>query len=84
MLIEDGKPFIPISRPTIRALNECMKLYEAMIDAFGVPDKVVIETARDLKDSSREAYDQKSLETLQKSFMNMFKANRKKRKSSLI
>lgn len=54
LLIEDGKPFIPISRPTIRALNECMKLYEAMIDAFGVPDKVVIETARDLKDSSRE------------------------------
>ena len=54
LLIEDGKPFIPISRPTIRALNECIKLYEAMIDAFGVPDKVVIETARDLKDSSRE------------------------------
>ena len=54
LLIEDGKPFIPISRPTIRALNECMKLYESMVDAFGVPDKVVIETSRDLKDSSRE------------------------------
>ncbi len=54
LLIEDGKPFIPISRPTIRALNECMKLYESMVDAFGVPDKVIIETARDLKDSSRE------------------------------
>ncbi len=54
LLIDDGKPFIPISRPTIRALNECMKLYEGMIDTFGVPDKVIIETSRDLKDSSRE------------------------------
>lgn len=54
LLIEDGKPFIPISRPVIRALNECFKLYEEIIHTYGIPTRVVIETARDLKDSSRQ------------------------------
>ncbi|WP_075876965.1 type II CRISPR RNA-guided endonuclease Cas9 [Merdibacter massiliensis] len=54
LLIENGKPFIPISRPVIRALNECFKLYEEIIHTYGVPARVVIETARDLKDSSRQ------------------------------
>lgn len=53
LLMEDGKPFIPISRPVIRALNECFKLYEEIIRVYGVPNRVVIETARDLKDSNR-------------------------------
>ena len=53
LLIEDGKPFIPISRTVIRALNECFKLYEEIIRTYGVPNRVVIETARDLKDSSQ-------------------------------
>ena len=53
LLIKDGKPFIPISRPVIRALNECFKLYEEIIRTYGVPSRVVIETARDLKDSSQ-------------------------------
>lgn len=53
LLIEKGKPFIPVSRPVIRALNECFKLYEEIIRTYGVPKRVVIETARDLKDSSR-------------------------------
>lgn len=52
LLIDNGKPFIPISRSVIRSLNECFKLYEEIINTYGVPDRVVIETARDLKDSS--------------------------------
>lgn len=54
LLIQDGKPFIPIARPVIRALNECFKLYEEVVNTYGVPDRVVIETARDLKDSAHD------------------------------
>lgn len=52
--MQDGKPFIPIARPVIRALNECFKLYEEVVNTYGVPDRVVIETARDLKDSAHD------------------------------
>ena len=52
LLIEDGKPFIPISRTVVRSLNECFKLYEEILRTYGVPKRVVIETARELKDSS--------------------------------
>ena len=54
LLMDEGKPFIPISRPVIRSLNECMKLYKAIIRIYGQPKRVVIETARDLKDSTRK------------------------------
>ena len=54
LLIENGKPFIPISRPVIRALNECFKLYEEVIKVYGVPKRVVVETARELKDTSQK------------------------------
>ena len=54
LLMQDGKPFIPIARPVIRALNECFKLYEEVVNTYGVPDRVVIETARDLKDSAHD------------------------------
>ena len=54
LLFENNKPVIPISRPVIRALNEAMKVYTAHIDAYGVPDRVVIETARDMKDHTEE------------------------------
>lgn len=53
LLIDNGKPVIPISRSVVRALNECLKLYNSVIDLYGVPSRVVIETARDLKDSSQ-------------------------------
>ncbi|MGN1406024.1 MAG: type II CRISPR RNA-guided endonuclease Cas9, partial [Erysipelotrichaceae bacterium] len=45
LLIDDGKPVIPVSRPTIRALNEAFKIYNAVIDTYGVPKRIVIETA---------------------------------------
>lgn len=45
LLIDDGKPVIPVSRPTIRALNEAFKIYNAIIDTYGVPGRIVIETA---------------------------------------
>lgn len=54
LLMQDGKPFIPIARPVIRALNECFKLYEEVVNTYGVPDRVVIETARDLKYSAHD------------------------------
>ncbi len=50
LLIDNGKPVIAMSRPVIRALNECMKVYSEMIRVYGVPDRVVVETARDFKD----------------------------------
>lgn len=54
LLMDEGKPFVPIARPVIRSLNECMKLYKEIIRIYGQPKRVVIETARDLKDSSRK------------------------------
>lgn len=82
LLIENGKPFIPISRPVIRALNECFKLYEEIIQTYGVPARVVIETARDLKDSSRQgevpARHFDNMSTLYNSLMNQLKQPEKK------
>lgn len=52
LLMRGDTPLIPISRPVIRGLNETMKVYQALINAYGVPSKVIIETARDLKDHS--------------------------------
>lgn len=45
LLLQEGKPVIPVSRPTIRALNEAFKIYQAVIDTYGVPSRIVIETA---------------------------------------
>lgn len=52
LLLEDGNPLTPISRPVIRGLNEAMKMYTELVKVYGVPKRVVIETARDLKDHS--------------------------------
>lgn len=52
LLFENGNPVIPISRPVIRGLNEAMKMYTELVKVYGVPKRVVIETARDLKDHS--------------------------------
>lgn len=52
LLIDHGKPFIPVSRPVIRALNECFKVYSDVVKMYGVPSRIVVETAKDLKDFS--------------------------------
>ena len=52
ILVDDEKPVIPVSRPVLRALNECMKLYLEIINTYGVPDRIVVETARDFPDFS--------------------------------
>ncbi len=52
LLMNEDKPIIPISRPVIRGLNEAMKVYQALVDVYGIPERVIIETARDLKDHS--------------------------------
>lgn len=74
LLMEDGKPTMPISRPVVRSLNECMKVYNEIIKVFGVPDRVVIETARDfpdfqvVKERTAKTYDKnkKLYESIQK------------------
>ena len=52
ILVDDDKPIIPISRPVLRSLNECMKVYLQIVESYGVPERIVIETARDFKDFS--------------------------------
>lgn len=75
LLIDGNKPVIPISRPVLRGLNECFKVYEEIIKVYGVPDRLVIETAKDFgqpgdvkkkhKDTMKELYDdiEKQLKT---------------------
>ena len=53
LLMEDGKPVIPVARPVIRSLNECLKVYSGILDIYGVPDRVVIETARDFDNENK-------------------------------
>ena len=53
LLIDDGKPVIPVSRTVLRSLNETMKIYVELIKVYGVPERVVIETARNLKDHTQ-------------------------------
>ncbi|MFV0382019.1 MAG: type II CRISPR RNA-guided endonuclease Cas9 [Breznakia sp.] len=50
LLMDDNKPFIPIARPVIRGLNECFKVHSELIKVYGVPERVVLETAKDMKD----------------------------------
>lgn len=45
LLLDNGKSTMPISRPVIRALNETLKVYNGYIKTYGVPSRVVIETA---------------------------------------
>lgn len=52
ILVDGDKPIIPISRPVLRSLNECMKVYLQIVESYGVPNRIVIETARDFKDFS--------------------------------
>lgn len=54
VLMTDGKPIVPMSRVVIRSLNECFKIYKAIIDTYGVPNRVIIETARELTDTSSD------------------------------
>ncbi|MFV0480208.1 MAG: type II CRISPR RNA-guided endonuclease Cas9, partial [Anaerorhabdus sp.] len=53
LLMDENKPFVPIARPVVRGLNETFKVYSSIIDTYGFPERVVIETARELKDSKR-------------------------------
>lgn len=50
LLMNGDKPVLPMPRTVVRALNECMKLYNEIIKMYGVPNRVVIETARDFPD----------------------------------
>lgn len=50
LLFDENKPLMPISRPVLRSLNECLKVYNEIINVYGCPSRTVIETARDFKD----------------------------------
>lgn len=54
LLLDDGKPVIPVSRPVLRGLNEALKMYMEMVRVYGIPKRVVVETARDLRDHTEE------------------------------
>lgn len=64
VLMKDGKPIVPMSRVVIRSLNECFKIYKAIIDTYGVPSRVVIETARELTDNLKKAAPKKHIDIL--------------------
>lgn len=70
LLMNEGKPIIPVSRPVVRALNECMKVYSELVKVYGVPARVIIETARDFKDHNITTY---ATESFEKSTENLYK-----------
>lgn len=57
LIIDKGKPLIPISRPVVRALNEAFKVYNGYLKIYGVPERVVVETAKG-KDSIKDFTEQ--------------------------
>ena len=59
LILDEGKPLIPISRPVVRALNETLKVFNGYVNIYGVPKRVVVETARG-KDSIKDFSEQKS------------------------
>lgn len=46
LLIDNGKPTLPVSRPVIRALNETLKVYKTVEKLYGTPKRLIVETAR--------------------------------------
>lgn len=55
LLIDGTKPIIPISRPVLRGLNECFKIYEEIIKVYGIPNRLIIETAKDFNSKEEKA-----------------------------
>lgn len=47
------KNLVPMSRPVIRSINELFKVHNDLEKYFGIPAKIVVETARDLKDPKK-------------------------------
>lgn len=74
ILVDGDKPIIPISRPVLRSLNECMKVYLQILESYGVPDRIVIETARDFKDfSENKVKTVKFFDNAKKQYENLLK-----------
>lgn len=55
LLVENGKSRLPISRTVLKALNVCMKVHNKITQLYGIPNKVVLETTRELKDFSEQS-----------------------------
>lgn len=54
LLLDEDKPVVPISRPVLRGINETLKIYKAILSQYGIPNRVVIEMARELTDVSKK------------------------------
>lgn len=55
LLVENGKSRLPISRTVLKALNVCMKVHNKITQLYGIPNKVILETTRELKDFSEQS-----------------------------
>lgn len=55
LLVENGKSRLPISRTVLKALNVCMKVHNKIIQLYGIPNKVILETTREFKDFSEQS-----------------------------
>ncbi|MFV0379954.1 MAG: type II CRISPR RNA-guided endonuclease Cas9 [Anaerorhabdus sp.] len=83
LLMDENKPFIPIPRPVIRALNECFKVHSEIIKIYGTPKRVVLETAKDMKDMDLSGKEPKKyfekMEELHKYLLDQLKEKKIKR-----
>lgn len=83
LLVENGKSRLPISRTVLKALNVCMKVHNKITQLYGIPNKVVLETTRELKDFSEQSVKcetrAKNNEKLLDAFANNSKAKFNKR-----
>lgn len=67
-MTDDIAMSLPMSRAVIRSLNESMKEYKANIQRFGIPDRVIIETARDMSGANNKKKSTGRLEKIHKTF----------------
>lgn len=57
-ITKEAEPLLSVRNPiVIRTLNEVRKVVNAIIKEYGKPDKIVIELARDLRNSSKRRKD---------------------------
>ncbi len=83
LLIDEGKPIVPMARPVIRGINETFKIFNQVIKEYEVPKRVVIETARDLKDfSEKKQVPAKHFDTMKKLYEDLIKQNKENKINS--
>ena len=81
LLIDGNKPTIPISRPMIRGLNECFKVYEEILKVYGAPSRLIIETAKDFNTSKKNP--KKHQDILKDLYSSILKQLKNKKEASI-